>query len=146
MQNLKITRISIILLLALLFIVPVIFRAPMANAVCSSSQTHKDPDCQGTAPNTQFGNDCPSNATEQCLQNQPFIKDLQTIVDFLSGLVGIVVVGVIILGGIQYSMAGDNPQGLTAAKGRITNGLIALAVFLFLFGLIQWLIPGGVFG
>jgi hypothetical protein len=59
--------------------------------------------------------------------------------------VGVVVVGVIILGGIQYTMAGDNPQAVTAAKQRIINGLIALAAFLLMFAFLEWLIPGGIF-
>jgi hypothetical protein len=77
--------------------------------------------------------------------NNPIIRDLNTIVDFLSGLVGIVVVGVIILGGIQYSMAGDSPDAVGKAKQRITNGLIALVGFLLIFSFLQWIIPGGIF-
>jgi hypothetical protein len=45
--------------------------------------------------------------------------------------------------GIQYSLAGDNATATGAAKQRITNGLIALATFIFAFALLQWLIPGG---
>lgn len=77
--------------------------------------------------------------------NNPIVKDLNQVVAFLSALVGIVVVGSIILGGIQYSAAGDNPQAVSAAKQRIINGLIALIAFLFTFAFLQWLIPGGVF-
>jgi uncharacterized membrane protein len=73
------------------------------------------------------------------------VHDIQIIVNFLSAGVGIVVVAVIILGGIQYSMAGDNPQAVGSAKQRIINGLIALVAFLFIFAFLQWLIPGGVF-
>jgi hypothetical protein len=54
-------------------------------------------------------------------------------------------VGTIILGGIQYTMAGDSPDAIGKAKARIMNGLIALAAFLFIFSFVQWLIPGGVF-
>lgn len=83
--------------------------------------------------------------TTQELKSNPIVKDIQMFVNFLSAGVGIVVVGVIILGGIQYMTSGDNPQALTAAKQRITNGLIALAAFLFTFAFLQWLIPGGIF-
>jgi hypothetical protein len=79
-------------------------------------------------------------------KSNPIIKDIQSIVDFLSAGVGIIVVGVIIAGGIQYSLGGDNPQALTAAKQRIMNGLIALVAFILTFAFLQWLIPGGVFG
>jgi hypothetical protein len=81
----------------------------------------------------------------QDLKKNVIVTDLNTIVNFLSAGVGIIVVTVIIIGGIQYSMAGDNPQAVAAARQRILNGLIALMAFLFMFAFLQWLIPGGVF-
>jgi hypothetical protein len=73
------------------------------------------------------------------------VHDLQNIVNFLSAAVGVVVIAVIIIGGVQYTIAGDNASALTAARQRITNGLIALFAFLFAWAFLQWLIPGGVF-
>jgi hypothetical protein len=79
------------------------------------------------------------------LQSNPIIHDINVVVTFLSIGVGIVVVGVIILGGIQYALAGDNAQAVSAAKQRITNGLIALLTFMVTFAFLQWIIPGGIF-
>jgi len=92
-----------------------------------------------------IGSDCVGKSPENCLSNQPFISDINAIVDVLTALVGVVVVGVIILGGIQYSAAGDNPQAVSAARKRITNGLIALIAFLLTAAFLQWVIPGGLF-
>ena len=78
-------------------------------------------------------------------KTNPIIQDINQWVTFLSALVGVVVVGVIILGGIQYALAGDNPSAVTAAKSRIINGLIALGAFLLTYAFLQWLVPGGVF-
>jgi len=72
-------------------------------------------------------------------------KDINLIINFLSAGVGLIVVGVIIMGGIQYSMAGDSPEALKKAKERIINGLVALFAFMFLYAFLQWLVPGGVF-
>jgi hypothetical protein len=80
------------------------------------------------------------------LQNNVIIKDLQIGVNFLSALVGIVVIGTIILGGTQYAMAGGSPDAVAKAKKRVTDGLIAFAIFLFIFAAVQWLIPGSIFG
>jgi hypothetical protein len=99
----------------------------------TSSTTQSDPNC----------NDSSDAGINKCLKNNQIVKDINVIVDFLAGGVGIVVIGTIILGGIQYSAAGDNAQALQAARQRITNGLIALATFIFGFALLQWLIPGG---
>ena len=73
------------------------------------------------------------------------VTDIGKIVDFLSALVVIVIVGVLIVGGVQYSMAGDKPEAVSSAKKRLQNALIALAIFIFTFSFLQWLIPGGLF-
>ncbi len=71
------------------------------------------------------------------------LKYVNPIIAFLSVSVGIVVVISVVLGGIQYSSAGDNPQATAAAKRRIINALLAGACFLFLLGFIEFLVPGG---
>lgn len=106
-------------------------------------------ECLGIDRSTQDG----ENRFDSCLikssvssKNNPFVKDIQTIVNILSAGVGIIVVIMIMIGGVQYSIAGDNPTALTAAKKKITDALIALFFFAFSFAFIQWLIPGGIFG
>jgi hypothetical protein len=60
--------------------------------------------------------------------------------------VGIVVVALIIVGGIQYITSGGVPQRIEAARKRIINAITALVLFIFMYALLQWLIPGGIFG
>lgn len=62
----------------------------------------------------------------------------------LSGLVGIVIVIMIAVGGIQYTTARDDPQAVAAARNRIRNAILALVFYLFGFAFLQWLIPGGI--
>ncbi len=76
--------------------------------------------------------------------NCKIIFYVRVFTDALSVLVGLVVVAMIVLGGIQYSSASGNPQAVAAAKKRITNALIALVAYLFIFAFLQWIIPGGV--
>lgn len=68
-----------------------------------------------------------------------------TFINILSGLVGVVIVIMIAVGGIQYTAARDDPQAVAAAKGRIRNAILALVFYLFGFAFLQWLIPGGIF-
>ena len=77
--------------------------------------------------------------------NCGIIRYLLLFINVLSGLVGVVVVMMIIIGGIQYASAGDYPQKITAAKGKITNALLALFTFIFMFAFLQWVVPGGIF-
>lgn len=90
-----------------------------------------------------LGNSCNGKTNEQCLKDNPITKYINIVIAFLSGLVAVIVVGVIILGGIQYSMAGDNSTAIQDARKRITNGLIALFAFLFIAAFLQWIVPGG---
>jgi hypothetical protein len=61
--------------------------------------------------------DSTQTGLQKCLVGNPIVKDLNIIVDFLSIGVGIVVIGSIILGGIQYAMAGE--QGKAENYKRI---------------------------
>lgn len=103
--------------------------------------------CDGT-PNLSIAQitSCEKCTTSSsCLQNNVIIKRIQTIVNALSAIVGIVIIGSIMFGGIQYSFAGGKPDAVNAARHRIINSIVALAAFLLTFAFLQWLIPGAVF-
>lgn len=80
-----------------------------------------------------------------CLKNNVIIKDIQKFVNFLSALVAVVVIGSIMVGGIQYALGGDNAEKVGQAKKRISTSLFAFLIFILTFAFLQWLIPGGVF-
>ena len=71
-------------------------------------------------------------------------KYINPFINFMAALVGIAVVVSIIVGGIQYSSSAGDPQKVTLAKNRIRNAIIALVTFLFLYALLQFLVPGGI--
>ena len=77
---------------------------------------------------------------EQCGITELIVTGIR----ILSGLVGVVVVAMIIVGGIQYALARDNPQAGSAAKQKIINAVLALIAYLSIFALLQWLVPGGI--
>lgn len=70
-------------------------------------------------------------------------KYVNPLINVLAALVGVAVVISIVIGGIQYASSAGDPQAASAAKNRIRNALIALVTFIFLYGLINFLIPGG---
>lgn len=80
--------------------------------------------------------------TAGCLKNNTAVTALNTVVNVLAGIATMAIIGSIIVGGIQYELAGK-PQDTERAKKRITNALIALFIFLFIYAFLQWLIPGG---
>lgn len=86
--------------------------------------------------------DCKADKIDKT--NCGIIGYLVTLINVLSAVVGIVIVIMITVGGIQYSTARDNPQAVAAAKGRITNAVMALFFFLFTYAFLQYIVPGGV--
>lgn len=90
--------------------------------------------------------DCVSeNGSELNGENCGIINLLNIIFNFVSGGVTLVVIGNIIVAGIQYSTAQGDPSAAQKAKTRIRNAVIAFIMYLSLYGFVQWLIPGGVF-
>lgn len=74
------------------------------------------------------------------------IQDLAfSIIKFLSTGVGLLVVASIIYAGIQYSASQGNPEATVAAKGRIQNAIIGLVIYMFIYAIVQYLVPGGIF-
>ncbi len=73
----------------------------------------------------------------------PALALLFAVIRFLSAGVGLVVIASVVFAGIQYSLAGSDPQTVTKAKKRITNSIIALIVYIFAFAIINYLVPGG---
>lgn len=83
------------------------------------------------------------NDVDSCVNNNPLIDYLVVFINFLSAAIGIVVVIVIVLAGIQYSTAGGDPGKTATAKKRIVNAIMALLAYFALFMFMQWLLPGG---
>ena len=71
---------------------------------------------------------------------------LKLILKFLSGGVGIVVLLMMTIAGVQYITAAGQPEQVKAAKNRIQNAITALVLFLIAFAFLNFIIPGGIFG
>lgn len=74
----------------------------------------------------------------------PIMSLVLMVVNFLSVGVGLAVVGGIIWGGIIYSQANGSSQKAQEGVTIITNAVIALIVFILMYSILQFIIPGGV--
>jgi hypothetical protein len=72
-------------------------------------------------------------------------KYINPAINLFSLLFGLVAVISLILGGIQYSASQGDPQKAAAAKSRLSNTIIAIFAYIFLYAFLQFLIPGGAF-
>lgn len=101
----------------------------------------------GVEQTCQVKGDCAETAFKfgDCKQTDTSLECLFTeIITFLSIGVGIAVVAGIAIGGIQYSTSQGNPAGAQKGITTITNSIIGLVLYLLMFALLQFLVPGGV--
>ncbi len=108
----------------------------------NATQTSIDLGCMGTA--CKNGGAGANN--KYCQKDRSALMDLLfAILRFLSAGVGIVVVASIIVAGIQYSLSRGDPQKAAEAIKRVTNTLVALAIYIFAYAILNYLIPSGFF-
>jgi hypothetical protein len=112
---------------------------PAVNCAANAKPADPTKPCIGAAP---------AKATDPALQKKCtdcglVDKYVVPVINFLAAMVGLIVTISIVIGGIQYSASGDDPQKVAAAKHRIINAILALGGFLFLWSFLQWVVPGG---
>lgn len=112
----------------------------------SSSGGSLDEELRKQRAEVNAKNDCIRKEGEASLtkENCGIVRYLLIFVNVLSGLVGIVVVIMIAVRGIQYIGARENPQMTASARLGILWAVLALILYLFVFAFLQWLVPGGV--
>ena len=59
--------------------------------------------------------------------------------------IGVLAVFGFIIAAIQYTASQDNSQSVAAAKTRMVNIIYGVLIYIMMFALLQWLIPGGLF-
>lgn len=111
--------------------------ADAADHACDNHQVNSA--AAGSQPDRQ------STTASPISNNIIVTRYIVPIVKFLSIGFGLIVTIMIVVGGIQYSAAGDNPQAVEAAKKRIRNAIFALILFILMGAILQFLVPGGIF-
>lgn len=91
------------------------------------------------------GKDTTKEELQACLESNSIITLINNIVNFLTAGVGIVVIIMVIVSGIQYSAAQDDPQKVKKAKAKAGKAIGALLAYLLMGAFLQWIIPGGIF-
>ncbi|HKR82327.1 MAG TPA: hypothetical protein VJR27_05025 [Candidatus Saccharimonadales bacterium] len=67
------------------------------------------------------------------------------IIRVLSAGAGLVVIGSIVLAGVQYTTSRGDPNATSKAVGRIRNSLYALLIYIFAAAMLNFVIPAGFF-
>lgn len=99
-----------------------------------------------SVPIDQGGTKCvPINATSANIQDNPIFFYLKNALYFLAGGVGLAVVGGVVTGAYLYITARANAAQTQKGQTIILNSIIGLLLFIFMFAILQFLIPGGIF-
>lgn len=77
--------------------------------------------------------------------SNPIISAFVEIFEFIAAGVGILTIGGIIFGGIRYATANGNTSQAEQGVSIITNAVIGLLLFIFMYALLNFLVPGGLF-
>lgn len=90
--------------------------------------------------------DCTGN-TVQVPSDQPggpILFYLKMILALVNGLVGAIILLVFVIAGIQYITSAGDPTRVKAAKKRIIQAVTALVLYMLMFAILNFLIPGGI--
>jgi hypothetical protein len=91
-----------------------------------------------------LGSPIDSSTSVKCSGGGLIFNYLVIIIQFLSGAIGLVIVLMIVIGGVQYITSAGDPGAVKAAKQRIVNAITGLVLFLLMFAILNFLIPGGI--
>ena len=84
------------------------------------------------------------NGQDCVAKDQVLVMWLKAIIQFLATGIGLAVLGGILTGGIMYMTARDNAKQTQQGIYIITNAIIGLILFILMFSIINFLIPGGI--
>ena len=84
------------------------------------------------------------NSGSSDINQNPIITFLKGIVQFLAAGVGLAVVGGIVYGGIMFMTARANPGQIQKAEEILRSAIIGLLLYIFMFAILNFLIPGGI--
>lgn len=98
-------------------------------------------DAKGQPLETSIDFGCPSSSNGA----NSVTSLLLTIINFLAIGVGIAVVGGIAFGGIRYASANGNASQAQQGITFIVNSVIGLVLFILMYAIINFLVPGGLF-
>ena len=76
--------------------------------------------------------------------NCQIISYIVVVINVLSAIAGMAIIASVMIAGYQYMTARDNSGQIMKAKLRIVWALVALALFIFMYSLLNFLVPGGV--
>lgn len=102
--------------------------------------------CGDIETGTSFDFNCPDNISSESsnLEDNPIYAVLLFGINILAAGIGVIVVGFIIWGSILYASADGKAEQVKQGTNYIINAIIGLVLFLGMYAVINFLVPGGI--
>ncbi|HEX6258631.1 MAG TPA: hypothetical protein VFZ48_04070 [Candidatus Saccharimonadales bacterium] len=94
---------------------------------------------------TSFDFNCANVDPKAGDQRNPIFHILLVVINFLSLGVAVIVTGFIVWGGFTYGTSNGEPAKAQKGISYITNAVLALILYMGLYAIINYLVPGGIF-
>ena len=140
-------------ILLVLVVMALVFSPVLSGAALAAPSGAPGPGgaASGTCGPDQIQLSVPLLAGGDCIDNNPasggaIVVYLKLIIRFLSGAVGLVIMLMLVIAGVQYITSLGDPAMIKKAKERIINAITALMLFVLAYAIINYLIPGGILG
>ena len=91
------------------------------------------------------GKTCFDKDNKSASSSNPIYATLLAIFNFMAIGVGIVVTGGIVYGAILYAASNGNAQHSQQGITIIVNSVIGLLLFIFMYAILNFIVPGGLF-
>ncbi len=92
---------------------------------------------QGSCPAGQY------EVTNDPAKGGAVVIYLTLTLKLLNGAVGLVIMLLLVIAGVQYIISLGNPERTNAAQKRLKHTIIALVIYLAMFAILSFLVPGG---
>lgn len=129
---------------------PVALALPPSSPVLLADFSLKNDDCSNGQKGIQIalpwlsgGSKCISNTESKDGSGSAIIVYLKAVITALSAVVVAVIMFVITYGGFEYISSIGDPKRVASGKNKVTNALIALVLFMMMFAILNFLVPGG---
>lgn len=132
----------VVQVLAIFGLVALPFAATIATPTLVDAQQNKKPDktCGGV-PTAVFS--CPDEYSgDGGVETSGVIGILNVVINIMTVAVGIVAIGAFVYAGILYAAAADSEEQVKKAKDIIRNTVIGIILYVGMFMLARYLIPG----
>lgn len=96
-------------------------------------------------PITGSNNGCgPNEISNDPATGGAIVNYLRGVLQLMGLAVGMVIILLLIIGGVQYITSAGNSAAVASAKNRIVNAITGLILFVLMYAILNFAVPGGI--